>query len=206
MYGITDQWQIGLAIPVVSAFFKRSPEDDISGLKETYRETGLGNVSYLTGYSFSWMEGSLTLALDGEISVPTDTRHIPFNHGKGSLGFSATLERWWERIGLLGEFAVDYALETPLGDTNCTFDFTTGPGVQWNDLFLTYLCLTYEYSTTARFFPNFQQRDTDILRIEFSSEYVGARNTSLEFSIGHDLSGTAHAFFFALGVNYHFRL
>ena len=186
-YGLTDQWEIGVVVPVAAGHFVRNGNDGLEGLPTSFDERGLGNVRLFLAGSRSWQEGDANVLGLVEFAPATDSRGVPFSGGDPELRLSITAERYWGNVGLVGELAGSSYLADELGESEVVAELAVGVGAQVaRHVFLSAM-LTRSGSDT---------------RSEVAAEAVLTERVSLEAFVGLDLAGPAEASFFGFATNF----
>lgn len=177
-YGVSDHWEIGVGIPVISGRLARSPDDGVEGFAATVEESGIGNLRLFIATSNSWADGDKNVLSVLEVALPTDSRGAPFGGGEGEIRFTVTAERYWNRVGIIGSTGATVFLDEDIGSSETTGEFSVGLGLQAAESLFASLMVT---------------REGDAFRPELAVELLLRSNLSLEVFAGRDVAGDAEA-------------
>jgi hypothetical protein len=186
-YGLTDQWEIGVVVPMAAGHFVRSATDGLSGLPTSFDERGLGNIRLFLAGSRSWQDGDANVLGLVEFAPPTDNRDAPFSGSDPEIRLSVTAERYWGAVGLVSELSGTSYIADELGGSELVAEISVGVGAQVARLLFLSAMLTRSGSDT---------------RSEVAAEILLTERVSLEAFIGRDLAGPAEASFFGFATNF----
>ena len=185
-YGLTDQWEIGVVVPVANGHFVHSATDGLSGLPTSFDQRGLGNIRLFLAGSRSWQDGDANVLGLVEFAPPTDSRDAPFSGSDPEIRLSLTAERYWGAVGLVSELAGTSYVADELGDSELVGEISVGVGAQLTQHVFLSAMLTRSGSDT---------------RSEVAAEVLLTERVSLEAFVGRDVAGPAEASFFGFATN-----
>jgi hypothetical protein len=127
-YGLTDHWEVGFALPVVTSFFEGDANDRSGYLPAKTTDTTLGNVSLLVSNGHTWRDGAETLLFELEVGLLSDYGKDPFNVG-GHSSLAVTGEHYWDFYGIIGFLEGTHVKETGFDDEEWSLEYLIGVGL-----------------------------------------------------------------------------
>jgi hypothetical protein len=169
-YGVTDHWELGFALPVVSTSFEADPTDCVDCTRASSSDTGLGNVRFLLGNGYSWRGGADTLLVELEAGLPTDSRDELFAAG-GNVRLSVLGEHYWDYCGFIGYLSGNHLRDSDSEEGPWIFEYLLGVGL---DL-------------SRRWFASILAGQTEsVPRIEIEGQFFPSSTNSVRLFFGLD--------------------